>query len=90
MLLLLRYSLWDIGAQVVLLLKVSSMVLIIRKIEHAVSILWRCLLAGICGGMSNCALSCGSTPLILHPLVDLFNAALSLGEALVFFIEGLV
>jgi hypothetical protein len=53
MLLLLRYSLWDIGAQVVLLVEVSSMVLIFRQIEHAVSILWRCLLAGICGGMSN-------------------------------------
>jgi hypothetical protein len=90
MLLLLRDRLWDIGAQVVLLIEVSRVILIIRQIEHPVSILWRGLLAGNCGGMSNRALSGRSTPLILHPLVYHFDAVLSCGEAFVFFEEGLV
>ena len=89
-LLLLRDCLWDIGAQVVLLIEVGRVILIFRQIEHAVSILWRCLLAGNCGGMTNCALSGGSTPLILHPLVYHFDAVLRLGEAFVFFKECLV
>lgn len=54
------------------------------------TILRRYLLAGNCGGMSNCALDDGYTSRILHPLVDHFDAVLSLGEAFVFLQESLI
>lgn len=67
------------------------MILVLRFSKHAVTILWRSLLAGNCGGMSLClGHSWLHTPRNLHPLTDHLNNVLSCREALVFFEERLI